>query len=301
MKIALSLCLVVVLSGAALAQALPPGEPETVTSDAQRQKDEQLSRRFVQSLLHQSYSLDGQYARWKVPVCPHVYGLTPVAAYQVQRRIRDIAAQVGAPVERREDCIANIGIIFTAQPQASLDSIAAARPYLLQGGNQRPVVQYPVQAWYTAFRIEYDGFRVLDIPREIAEPWRDYIPGSHNDLPWSKANDSRLHTGQTAEMAAATVLVDNKAVTGMTLGTLGDYLALMTLSQAPATASCQPAPSISNLFLKACGADLRTTALSDVDLAMLTALYQTPDQPEKLQAMRIVGNMQRNLEGESRK
>ena len=42
-------------------------------------------------------------------------------------------------------------------------------------------------------------------------------------------------------------------------------------------------------------------ALSDVDLAMLTALYQTPDEPEKLQATRLIGNMRRNLEGESRK
>jgi hypothetical protein len=299
---ALALVLLLLGAGAAWAQtpAPPAGEPETVYSDAQRQKDDQLSRRFVQSLLRQSDSLEGQFSRWKDPICPHVHGLRPTAAYVVERRIRDIAQRIGAPVDRKSPCTPNIGIIFSAEPQQSLDSIAAARPFLLQGGNQKPVVIYPVQAWYTAFRTEYDGFRVLDIPREDAEPWRDYIPKVSNDLPWSKANLTRLHSGETTEIAAATVLVDTKAAAGLTLGELGDYLALMVLAQTPATGRCQPAPSIANLFLKDCDSDFHTTALSDADLAMLTALYQTPDEPEKLQAQRLIANMRRNLEGEQK-
>jgi hypothetical protein len=299
---ALALMLLLLGAGTAWAQPAPaPGEPETVYSDARRLRDEQLSRRFVQSLLRPSASLEGQFSRWKDPICLNTYGLRPTAAYVIEQRIRKVADLVGAPVERTSPCTPNIGIIVTPDPQASLDSIAATRAFLLQGGNQKPVAIYPVQAWYTAFRTEYDGFRVLDIPREDAESWRDYIPQVSNDLPWSKANLSRLHTGQTTEIAAATVLVDVDAINGMTLGSLADYLALLVLAQTPATGRCQPAPSIANLFLKDCEADFHTAALSDVDLAMLTALYQTPDEPEKLQATRLIGNMRRNLEGESRK
>jgi len=97
------------------------------------------------------------------------------------------------------------------------------------------------------------------------------------------------------------VLVDAGAITGLTLGSLGDYLSLMALAQTPATGRCQPAPSITNLFLKDCEADFHTTSLSEVDMAMLTALYQTPVEPEKLQQQRLIRNTRRNLEGENGK
>lgn len=296
----LALVLLLLGAGAAWAQtpAPPVGEPETVYSDAQRQKDDQLSRRFVQSLLRPSTSLEGQFARWKGPVCPHVQGLSPASAFLIERHIRAVAAEIGAPVDRNDPCTANIGIFFSAEPQASLDSIAAARPFLLQGNDQKLTVRYPVQAWYMNLKTDYGGFKTIDIPFERTEPWRDCIKEVICDLPQSRSNDSKLHTGLTTEIGTATVLVDSNAVSGLTLGELGDYLALMVLAQTPATGRCQPAPSIANLFLKDCEADFHTTALSDADMAMLTALYQTPDEPEKLQGMRLIANMRRNLEGE---
>jgi hypothetical protein len=293
MKTLLAFTLLLLGTGSALAQAQPQvlGEPETVYSDAQRQIDLDHSRRMVETMLAPSFSIDGQYARWKQPICPHVYGLTPVAAYVVEKRIKDVAAQVGAPVDRKDPCIPNIGIIFSAQPQASLTSIATARPFLVQGGSQKPLMRYPVQAWYATFKTDYDGFKTIDIPWEITEPWRD-----ENSYPQVAANLSRLHTGLTAEMAAATVLVDTTAVTGMTLGEIGDYLALMTLAQAGQYGTCQPMATIANLMLKGCNAADVTHDLSHVDIALLTALYQVPDLPEKLQKQRIVGAMRRSLE-----
>ena len=95
----------------------------------------------------------------------------------------------------------------------------------------------------------------------------------------------------------ATILVDAEAIKGKTLGSLGDYLALMALAQTPAKGRCQPAPSIANLFLTNCEPIFHTTALSEVDLAMLKALYKAPDEPETLQSIRVIGNMRRILEG----
>jgi len=275
--------------GAASGQIQLTAPPETIYSDAQREIDLDHSRRVVETMLAPSFSIDDQYARWKRPVCPHVYGLTPVAAWQVEHRIREVAAMVGAPVDHADPCIANIGIIFTAQPQASLLSINNAQPYLLEGGSQKLTVRYPVEAWYATFRVDYNGFKNIDIP------W-DKITPPLDDPPHIAANDSRLHTGLTAEMGAATVLIDSAAVTGMTLGELGDYLALMTLSQASQYGTCQPLPTISNLMLKGCAAGDTPHSLSHVDIALLTALYQVPDIPELLQKQRIVGAMRRSLE-----
>src|SRR5665213_815449 len=69
-----------------LVAAVPPAwaqgtaPVETITSQAERARDDNMARSVVQSLLAQSQSMENQYARWKAPVCPHVYGFTPVAA-----------------------------------------------------------------------------------------------------------------------------------------------------------------------------------------------------------------------------
>src|SRR5689334_12066468 len=90
-------------SAAALAQ--PAQTPfETVYSDAQRERDQDLSRRFVQGVLAPSYSFEDQYAKWKRPVCPNVYGMSVTAKFLLERRIREVAQQVGAPVDRQDPC-----------------------------------------------------------------------------------------------------------------------------------------------------------------------------------------------------
>jgi hypothetical protein len=295
MKVALSLCLLMLLPGAALAQpAKPPlaaSEPETVYSDAQREKDDAMARRFVQSLLQPSYSLDGQFKRWKIQVCPHVVGLDAAAAYVVERRIRDVAQKIGAPVDRKDPCRPNIVVFVTPHPQALLDATAKKEFWLVAGTHPRQdrlTVKYPVQSWYFGMYRDYNGRYWMDMDCEF---YLDNCP------PHVAARGTLLVNGIDAEMIATTILVDSHAVSGMTLGSLADYVALMALAQAPATGNCQPAPSIANLFLTDCGADLHTTELSDVDLAMLAALYETPEEPEKLQWQRLAGNMRRHLEG----
>ena len=279
--------------GTSLARAQPQelGDPETVYSDAQRQIDLDHSRRVVETMLAPSFSIDGQYARWKQPVCPHVYGLTPVAAYVVERRIRDVAAQVGAPVDRRDPCIPNIGIIFSAQPQASLTSIATARPFLVQGGSQKPEVRYPVQAWYASFAVSNNGHRIIDIPWEMMTPPLDGPPTM------LAVDSTRLSTGVHAEMAAATVLVDSKAATGKTTGELADYLAMMVLGQAGQYGKCLETASITNLMLD-CGPENTTHALSHIDIALLKGLYQMPLEPELLQKPRLLAIVRRTLEAD---
>jgi len=293
------------------------GQPETVYSDAQREVDLDNSRRMVETMLAPSFSIDGQYARWKQPICPHVYGLNAAAGWYVEHHIREVAQRVGAPLDHDDPCRFNIGIFFTAQPQASLESIAAASPMLIAGGSQKLQVKYPVQAWYTSLKTDYNGTRTLDIPFEVSTPAADCIislraavsgtadgggDGGSIDTsngvceqPYVRANDSRLHTGLTAEMAATTVLVDSKAVTGMTLNELGDYLAFLTLAQDQQHGACLPVPTIANLMLGCAAADT-AHSLSHVDIAVLTALYSVPDTPELLQKQRIVGAMRRSLE-----
>jgi len=275
--------------GAALAQIEIPGPPETIYSDAQRAKDLEVSQRLVGTLLAPSFSLENQFARWKDPVCPHVYGLTPITAWMIEHHIREVAKRVGAPVDRNDPCVPNIGIIFTPQPQASLMSIAAVRPTLVMGGNQKARVRFPIQAFYASVMTDFNGTPHLDVPYDVSNP-------AEGGAMWVRANDSRLHTGLTTHMATSTVLVDTKVVMGMTLGELGDYLAFMTLSRARKSGACQNIASISNLMAPGCDAAYAPRSLSHIDVALLTALYEIPDSPEVLQKQRIVGAMRRSLE-----
>jgi len=304
------LALLIAMPVAAWAQALIAGAPETVISEGQRAKDALLSRKFVTSLLRPSNNLEGQFSRWKKPICAHVSGLTPAANLFVERRIRAIAQQIGAPLDRRDPCRANINVFVTPEPQATIDAMTTRDPLRLLAINSPDrglTMRFPVQAWYAGYYRDYDGILRLDAPRGVQEAWKNdfppaFIPRGGAPLEGdSRPNLTRLFTGMVPEIGDATVLVDAAAINGLTLGALADHVALMMLAQTPATGRCQPAPSIANLFLKDCETDYHVNALSDVDMAMLTALYRTPDQPENLQMTRLIGNMQRALEGEAAK
>ena len=66
----------------------------------------------------------------------------------------------------------------------------------------------------------------------------------------------------------------------------------MTLSETRQRGICQPVPSVANLMVANCAADDHVTALSEPDLAMLTALYRVPaDRMETLQKQLIVREM----------
>ena len=286
----LFLAMLLLASGPVPAQPQIVGEPETVYSEAQRAQDEDLSRRFVQSLLAPSYSLEGQFAKWTREICPHVFGLSPAAGYLVERRIREVAQKIGAPQDRRDPCPNNISIIVTDEPQAKLDALMALDPLLFAAAPKATLrLTQPVTVFYTSFYRDFGGQEHLDVPWEelnLTEPPR--VPG----------NFTRLRTGIQPVMAGAIVIVDAKAIMGRELGTLGDYFSLLVLAQAPHTGRCQPAPSIANLMAAGCEENFRTAALSEVDLAMLAGLYATPLEPELMQRARIIGNMRKALEAD---
>ena len=84
---------------------------------------------FVDS--HSAVARLGKIARWENGVCPSVAGLPPNFVKFITKRVRDVAASVGAPVDPSETCQVNINIVFTTKPQALLDGIRAKKPVML--------------------------------------------------------------------------------------------------------------------------------------------------------------------------
>jgi hypothetical protein len=283
---------------AALAQAPAPAAPETldhetVYSDAEIERDQSISRETVGTVLDPVSTVDDQYARWKQPVCFNVYGLSATAKYVVERRLKEIAHQVGAPVDRRDPCPPTVTIVFTPDPVATLESVAKVRPFLVPGLNfirSRVRQSQPIQAWYNTLVTNDKGTKILE------------YDGYTDDPVWSSsASISRLQTGLTTEMASVLMTVDTNAIMGMSLGTLADHFALLSLAQARALRGCREIETIANLMKKDCAAGLQPAAITNNDLALLTGLYKTPDDfTGRLQRQRIIGNMRKSLEAQAK-
>lgn len=286
------------LAATSAAAQTPPAPPplapdvETVYSDAQRDADESLSRRAVTGVLAPADGTEsGQYARWKEPVCFNVYGLSVLAKYQVETRLKAIAQQVGAQIDRAENCAPNILIAFTADPGATLESIARVRPWLVPGLGMirsRTRESLPIQAWYSIALTGKSGRPILVYDGYDEEP-RIFAAQSL----------SRLSSGLESRIMAVTMVVDTKAIMGMNLTTLADHFAVMTLAQTRATNRCRNFATIVNLMLKDCDPAYTPQAITGNDIALLTAHYKVlDDRMELLQGMRIIGNMRRTLENQ---
>jgi hypothetical protein len=106
---------------ATLAQpAALPTEHVTVTSP--KDTPGTVVDHFVQSLTAKSY-LTGKVARWERGICPATLGLAPKFTAFLTARVRAVAANVGAPVDKDLSCRPKIEIAFTTAPQALLDGV----------------------------------------------------------------------------------------------------------------------------------------------------------------------------------
>ncbi len=165
------------------------------------------------------------------------------------------------------------------------------RPWLLPGLGQirsRTKEAQPVQAWYATlirghdyWKLEYDGF--------------EQEPQGVN--PWEM---TRLNSGIETQIGAATIVVQTNAIMGKSLASLADHFALLALAQGRASDTCKPVQTIANLLRSDCDPAYRAQEMTAGDIALLSGLYQTPDDAmQRIQKIRIMGNMRKTLEAQT--
>jgi hypothetical protein len=273
--------------------SLASAEPETVQSQGYRDGVWQ-SWRIINGALFPvegSSFPEAQYSRWKDPICFNVYGLSTVAKYMVETRMKDVAAQVGAPVDRKDPCEPNVTIAFTTDPAATLQSIYKVRPWLVPAlGFLRNRIResLPVQAWYVDMIRGANGRATMNDGE-----------GEGGYYVFNADTMSRLDSGVSTELGAVTVVVDTNAIMGMELGALADYFVVLSLAESRQGRGCKEFESIANLMQKDCAPGLTARTITRNDILLLTALYQTRDDTmQRLQAARMAGRVRRSLEGE---
>ena len=307
MRVAPTVLILLMLSAhcAAAQGARAPVESVTVTGlkDAPRA----VVDRFVHAFAAPSY-LTGKMARWENGVCPQTAGLAPKFAAFISQRVRTLAAQVGAPVEKNSSCRANIEIAFTTTPQALLDTVRKDhKNYLgyVSGPAQADkvaAVKYPIQAWYMTATKDLDGEEDVDSSTPSPVPIRMPCPTCNPpyiDMYISggakKVTGGRLKDGLRTVFRHAFIVAYPTKLTDYEVGTLADYIAMLALTQLNSLEVCQqPLASIINLLAKDCPNP--RSQLSESDLGYLKGLYDmSADGNLRMQQDGIAYQMEQSL------
>jgi hypothetical protein len=239
--------------------------------------------------------MTGKLARWKTGICPLTVGLGVKFASYVTKRVRDVAASVGAPVNKDADCKTNIRIVFTTTPQELLDTIRKDQPAYLGYFDDRlqsarlATVTHAIQSWYTTATEDNDGHPEVDSPHPggvaIEMPNAPPTgaggiaaggqPTTTMNLPYAtikSVTGGRLGDGLSSEFFNVIIVAEPAKLMDFEIGTLADYIAMLALSQPGNLDSCEALPSITNLLSPGCSTIART--ITEGDLAYLRGLYK---------------------------
>ena len=226
----------------------------------------------------------GNLARWRggrQSICPLTEGLSPGYNAFVTARLRALADYVGAPVESDPQCKANVQILFTSKPQDKMDAVMkwATGPAFhnrYAGGGRNLIAfksDHAIQGWYLTTG---SGSAVLNTDVELlglsVQPiW----PQIEQKYIGSNATGTRVGggSGSGSGIGIVILVIDTTKVVGYTIGTIADYLAMLTLSVAQSPDHCDPLPSILDLMSSSCGTREMPAAITAGDLAFLKALY----------------------------
>ena len=250
----------------------------------------------------------GQISRWHDPVCVQVEGLAqPAQASQIKARIEEVAQAVGVQAGAK-GCEANVEIVFTDDPQGTIDEAAKRRADLLgyyhrRDYNTLKTIKHPIQAWYktaTAGESAYAGAENPGFDPSVGAGSKTHRPAGkvttddpENGTPNACGASPHFTACLTSEFQNVFILVDNKALQGRTLGPIADYLTVLALSQPKALDRCTALPSSHDRTAKsACGGRAAPDGLTQTDAAWLTALYASdPEAKGDSERSDIAGRM----------
>jgi hypothetical protein len=286
---------------AQIAPASKPASVETVTVTGQKLSPDQVTKNFVQSYAAPNAFL-GRLARWKDGLCPKVFGVQPQAEDFIERRIREVAAGVGARVDPKQDCPGNVEIVFTPQPQTLLNEIRKKASYLLGYDGDSPsqadrlaVISHPIQAWYATQIEDVAGVVRRNESHEQCMARRPVECSARAvGVVAASSFGGFVDGGLKSQFSNVLVIADVNKIGGYAVGALADYASLMTLSQAQGLDSCKDLPTIANLMAKNCAPAVQASALTDTDLSYLRALYKIPPDSR-------AGNQEMDIEGQMEK
>jgi hypothetical protein len=243
----------------------------TIPAIAQPVSDQAIND-FVDS--HAAVTHVGKIARWEDPVCPQVTGLPTNFTKFIAKRVREVAAQVGAPADPDEaGCKSNIEIVFTTTPQDLLNSIRAKQPVMLgyfdseAQADEIAKVKHVIQAWHATQQVDLRGNKMVDS--------RNPIRPNGGALNLTASDGRRTGDGVHSSYYRGVVVADPSKLVEYEIGALADHIAMLALAQPASLDVCQELPSILDMTNPTCRKDKPVKALTAADIGYLQGLYKT--------------------------
>ena len=248
--------------GVALAATAPAPAPAAAAppSDDIVVEARQLGavRDFVERLADAGRT--GQLARWEDGVCAEVVGLEPDQARFVEGRIADAAKLARLPPVH-SGCRPTALVVVSNDAAALAKGFAARYPNTLKVDGRSRLVHFvgsarPVRWISQSDVLPGDGGPLVKQPGQVDT---------------GRLSNSRLVGPTRAVLSAMLVIVDGTQLGAVKLGPLGDYLAMVVLTQ-PRLDALPPSHSVMSLFEP----DGEQDGLTDSDRSYLAALYKSP-------------------------
>jgi len=266
----------------------------SVTIESQSELEKRVQtyvRKITSSTRFQRESL----ARWNKSLCFLVAGLPRRDAEFMVGRLTTVAQSVGAHVQARE-CSrrnANFYVVLTPDPALTLKYLKW-HPKLLfdRDANSVQINKFlqdstplPVRVWHNG---ELFGRNGMPVRTNITCAGFDT-----GNMPTNcEAGGTRLNVQALEGLTEAVIVFDANRISGMNIGQLSDYTAMVGLVDLDINADLAQAPTILRLFTQAEGS--RPQGLTQWDQAFLSATYHT-DQKSFDQRDTIARDVTRDL------
>jgi hypothetical protein len=215
--------------------------------------------------------------RFTRPVCPAVFGLAQQQAAFIAGRMRQVAKAAGVPLAN-QPCDANAIVIVTSNKTATIEALRQKRAdYFPVEWSDRQIRAletdpYPAAAWQFEGLLTPDGIRVAEnSDPSLLDP---VAPGalaaatSPTTLP-----ASRMRPSIKRDVMTSVLVIEAKALDGITTTQFADYAAMRTFARADPRQTGLPA---SDTILKVLDAPMGTAVPLSVtaqDLDYLKGYY----------------------------
>jgi hypothetical protein len=253
------------LDPAALAQQPQRADSPTITVTGVRDVEKE-AREFVAAMT--PAAIDGNVARFETNVCPRVIGAAPDQAAAMERRLRIVAKAAGLR-PGKDGCSPNALMIVTADKRALIQALQRRGDYfgeLITPPQIRRLIRDPGPTAY--WRL--DGFvTAFGIPYSTNQ-------GEPLDNQQNNSRASRISTGTRRAVDGAILIVEARALDGLTTTQLADYGAMRLYGSADPAELTGSAPTILKILTTEMGAEVPIT-MTRWDLSFLRGLYASSE------------------------
>jgi hypothetical protein len=256
----------------AFSAAAPQLDSITVQANKEREKLRTEVDQFVGSAI--MHYFDRPLLRWQTPVCPLVAGLPRDQEEFILRQLSQIVRNAGAPLAP-EKCRANFVVLITSEPDQLLESLRKKRPKLFDIRDGMGTLKHflrtdrPVRVWYNW---QY-GADDVALSTAASVTGSTMPSAALSDYPTYRSPNSRLSYSAHRGIETSIIAVDIRRMSGVNLGQLSGYVAMLGLAEIDLDKEILAAPSVLRLFSEAGGTPV--DGMSLWDQMLLKCLYAT--------------------------